>query len=221
MRSMRNLMKLIGIIGVFTVFAACSGNSSSSRDLKSDSIGDDSSNAGGESGFTPSDFYRQCSEDVCDFKMYEGERRQKGVATWHPHDTGFSLIGDPVVVSVVDQFASHPEVPVACYKITVLGYWGTDVDVSLEITGEYGIFGMTWAEENDTVPPESEAEGEFEWIHPLPPNTWEPLTFTVKSPKYRGEMTFSIRQTGSGNAIFYLLEVNGQPQCPPDAIAVD
>ena len=215
---MRILLKILMIgIAAGIGLAACGSDSRSSVEEDKNYVNADT----GAGGFTPSDFFEQCTDAVCDFNMFEGDRIEKGIGTWHPKDSGFRLVGDPVVVSVTDRYAAHPDVPVACYNITVLGSWQPDVQLSLEVFGTYGIDGLSWEEEHDTEPLVSEFEGEFLWRKRLPPGDWETMQYTVRTLKHRGTMVFTIRKEGAGEARFYLLEVDGQGTCPEDAVEVD
>ncbi|MBN2715836.1 MAG: hypothetical protein JXX14_08270 [Deltaproteobacteria bacterium] len=220
---MRNILIISICWTVLPLFVACAAESqmSGSEDRDSNLGADEDTASKNDSGYTPSDFYRQCTDSICQFKMIEGERWEPGVATWHPADTGFSLIGNPAVVTVVDSYAAHPAVPVACYTVTVLGNWDDDVQLFFDVTGQYGIFGMTPEEEMADPLPVSLFEGEFEWTRRLSANHWKPVTLTIRAPKHRGQMNFSFRKEGDGYVLFYLLEVNGQPLCPADAIVVD
>ena len=213
----------IGLVGWLCVGCGnlwgCGEQNSYANDVADDS--DEVTDSSVDYGYTPLDFYQQCTDIDCDFRMYEGEKRVLGIGTWHPKDTGFSFIGDPVLISVTDDYAAHPDVPVRCYTVSVLGYWEDDVQVSLEVAGEYGIFGMTREETESDVPPVSEFEGEFLFTKPLLNGNWNPFEISIRTLKHRGKLDFSIRTEGTGTAVFYLIEVDGQTECPAAAQVVD
>ncbi|MBN2341480.1 MAG: hypothetical protein JXX29_22785 [Deltaproteobacteria bacterium] len=172
--------------------------------------------------YTPADFYRQCSDSRCEFSLFEGERIVQGVATWHPSDTGFQIVGDPAVISVIDDYAAHPEVPVQCYSVRILGRWNEETSVFFDVDAEYGIFGISAAEEGDTDSLLNDAwEGRFHYEKRLPANDWEAVGFQIRTLAHRGQMTFSVRKIGVGEPLFYLIEVDGENSCGADAIQVD
>ncbi|MBN2341478.1 MAG: hypothetical protein JXX29_22775 [Deltaproteobacteria bacterium] len=178
--------------------------------------------ADGDGFYTPTDFYRQCTDARCELNLTEGERIVQDVPTWHDVDTGFRLDGDPAVISTIDEYAAHPEVPVQCYVIQILGRWGTDVSVTFEASGEYGVFGMSAREEYESyVDPSTIFEGESFFSKPLPHNDWQLQTFELKTLSHRGQLEFSLRKSGAGEALFYFVEIDGNNDCSEKAIAVD
>jgi hypothetical protein len=212
MKILRTVSVCIGLIG-----CAASMNSADEAD-NSDGVADTTS----EWGYTPLDFYRQCTDVECDFRMFEGEKMLRGLSTWHPRDTGFSFVGDPVLISVTDEFAAHPDVPVVCYSVSLLGYWDADARIFLAVKGEYGIFGLTQAEsESETLPVSDVASQAFLFEKRIMNGNWKPFDITLRTLKHRGRLDFSIRKEGSGQAVFYSIEVDGEMDCPANAEEVD
>ncbi len=213
------VMKILLIVSVCIGLIGCAA-STNSADADDDSNRD--ADSASEWGYTPLDFYRQCSDVECDFRMFEGEKMLRGLSTWHPRDTGFSFVGDPVLISVTDEFAAHPDVPIACYSVSLLGYWDEDARIFLEVKGEYGIFGLTQSESESETLPVSDVEPQaFLFEKRIINGNWKPFDITLRTLNHRGRLDFSIRKEGSGQAVFYSIEVDGERECPANAEQVD
>lgn len=174
----------------------------------------------------PSGFNMSCSNVDCQFRRFGGEKILYGVPTWHRNDMGISLVGDPIMVSAVDEFAAHPEVPVACYTIRALGAWDENVNVQLVVEGQYGVYGMSYDESEDTdLVSEHEAANEDALVFPyrksLSNLPWKMFETSVKTLKQRGKLTFSLEKTGPGEAVFYFIEVMGNYECNGTELEID
>ena len=215
---MRVLMKSFIVVWGCISLMGCAASSNASADQGNHEPSDTEA----DWGYTPLDFYQQCTDVECDFRMFEGEKMLRGLSTWHPRDTGFSFVGDPVRISVEDEFAAHPDVPIACYSISLLGHWDEDARIFLEVTGEYGIFGLTQAEsESETLPVSDVAPQTFVFEKRIINGNWKPFDITLRTLKHRGRLDFSIRKEGSGQVVFYSIEVDGERKCPANAEEVD
>lgn len=215
------LFKSMNIFTIlFFLFVSSCAASDNLSESKSNEDDEDSAMNGDDWG-TPLDFHEQCSDAVCDFRMDEGDRLSHGMGTWHLGDTGIGLEGAEVVISVTDEFAAHPEVPVECYEIRILGNWDEDVEVYFEMLGEYGIFGRSVSERQTDVELVSDYEGEFEYSKRLPHGDWKLHTMEVRTLAHRGGIKFSIRKVGAGDARFYYIDINGKYLCSDNAIVLD
>ncbi|MBN2341479.1 MAG: hypothetical protein JXX29_22780 [Deltaproteobacteria bacterium] len=172
--------------------------------------------------YTPTDFFKQCTGDACGFLREPTEALRQGVPTWHAGDSGFTLKGVPAALVAVDEFAAHPDVPVQCYQIQILGKWDATAGISIEMTGTYGVFGVT---ESEFIHPESLPtdlpDGEHVLTVPLSDSDWGLQQFEIHTLAYRGKLEFSLKKEGEGEALFYLLQVDGRNRCSSEALEVD
>lgn len=211
------------------LMGACSEESSGGAPLVASNEDTDLSVDSGVEYYTPNDFDAHCYEQTCDFDLVEGERMSRGVATWHAGDRGFVVEGNPAVISVSDRYAAHPEVPVKCYKVRVLGNWDRNVELFFEVDGEYGIFGLSaaekYAEEQNADDTELDISSDYEGIvhfsQKLNGRDWQVNTLEIHTLKHRGQLDFSVRKEGEGDALFYLIKIDGERECTTNAINVD
>ncbi|MBN2801474.1 MAG: hypothetical protein JXR91_00115 [Deltaproteobacteria bacterium] len=202
-------------------YTGCASDAGSLSPTKNDMAMD--TNAG-----LPVDFYSQCRDVRCDFKMMEGDEIEHGVATWHPNDTGINLIGKKVVLSSTDEWAGSPDVPVNCYQISVLGYWDNDVTLSAQIDITYleedtdfkdtnsdslamdtSSYESPWERHNSLIP----VNTSFKYIKEFKDGDWNLFKFNVMAPRQESFMTFSLIKEGDEDAILYFIEVDGMFNC--------
>ena len=168
-------------------------------------------------------FFRECAASNCnDFDMVEGEWTDKDAASWHPRAEGFRFVGDPVVISVSDDFAAHPDADWNCYNIYILGGWDDSVALKLSVKGEYGVFGINDSYETRNEIEESDATGEtFSLVQEIKSNAWDPFELSVRTLAERGQVTFLLEKEGEGDARFYYIEISGSEYCMHDAVELD
>lgn len=176
----------------------------------------------------PVDFHSLCMDARCDFKIMEGDQVEHGVATWHPKDTGISLVGKKVILSSTHEWAGSPDVPVNCYRISLLGYWDKDVTLSAKIDITYleedtsvedttsdslsmdtDIYDNPWERHNSLIP----GNTRFDYIREYKDKDWNLSDFNVRAPKQESIMTFSLIKEGDEDAILYFIEIDGMFDC--------
>ena len=220
---MNSLKRLCLIVLLCFLLPVCSQSQDGASPQKNNGQEEDSGVGFG----IPMDFYRQCTGRICEFDLYRGEKGYEfSASTWHPRDTGILINGDEVVIGACDENVTHPDVPISCFAISVLGHWDENVQMALEVRGEYGSFGFGSCETDAALDGFEESEtqsSDFVWRLPLQNRNWEPEHFIVRSLKQQGLMRFLLYKTKPGDAVFYYVKVEGlsAEECPANAIEVD
>ncbi|MBN2715837.1 MAG: hypothetical protein JXX14_08275 [Deltaproteobacteria bacterium] len=200
-----------------SMLSACSV-SSSDKAVPAASGDDYSEDA--DNRWVPTDIYFKCSPFDCDFTTIEGDYKT-GVATWHPADSGFALVGDWAVMTVSDEYAAHPESETECYEIYVQGAWDDSVSVEVKVDAEYGVFGLSPNEDETDTALYDLPDGSFSMTTAVESNAFEPWTMNIRTLKVRGKIVFSIEKRGEGDATFYFVEISGDEDCAGDAVTLD
>jgi hypothetical protein len=211
---------------LFIFLVALSIGTVSSCSENSDSLpGEGITDSNGDRNYLPLDFFAQCSDERCDFSMYEGERIEHGIATWHKNDTGIEMVGDKVMIAVEDGFAGHEDVSVKCYQITMLGGWDDDVIMSVDVKfWELDPAKVTITDEDLYYAEldESMVVSHENKIHQeIKQRDWELFTMEVKSPAVRGLLRFDILKEGAGQSVLYFAKIEGEHVCSGDELEFD
>lgn len=137
-----------------------------------------------------------CGDTLCDWRLERGDVAR--VATWNEGDPGVQFVGDDVAISQVTPVASTDG---TCIEFSMIADVALDAHVALDV--DIG--------DDNTV----------EDTEDVPTTDWKPIKFLIRIvPPYSG-VKFTIRKSGTGEAILAQLEARISDECNDALPAVE
>jgi len=128
-----------------------------------------------------------CGETLCDWTA-EGDVAR--VPTWHRHDYGVALEGDP---SSISQLADLTGGPADCFHFELLVRKSDRADVFLQM--------------------DFEDDGSVEYSQPIPAGDWTPVEYDVKPPDWYSAVRFIVLKRGPGTAVLAQIRIRTGGEC--------
>lgn len=134
-----------------------------------------------------------CGDALCNWEVEAGSVQR--VPTWHPSDSGASLVGGVVAIS---QYADVNAAGADCIRFDLTGDAADNVQMSIEM--------------------DFYDDGIVEVSHPMTTDDYREVSYTVTAPDQFEGIRFRVRKVGEGTAVLAQVRARAvdQANCPAD-----
>lgn len=138
-----------------------------------------------------------CGDDLCAWEVEVGDVEK--VSTWHPSDSGASLVGGVVAIS---QYSDARSGDADCIRFSLTA----DVDPGAQLSVEMDFYD----------------DGSVEVSHPMASDDYQEVSYTVTAPDDYEGIRFRVRKVGEARAV--LAQIRAQAvdgtECPEAPVVV-